>query len=124
VDSDIGYDNASLNDQFAIPGLSDSANAVLFYENYGWTARLAYNWRDEFLSGTRDGNGIANPVYTEEYSQLDAIVSYEFENGIALFAEAFNLTDEYLRLRSRVPEQVEYITQQGPRYGIGLRWTY
>ena len=124
VDSNISYDNASLNDQFAIPGLSDSANAVLFYENYGFTARLAYNWRDEFLSGTRDGNGIANPVYTEEYSQLDAIVSYEFDNGIILFAEAFNLTDEYLRLRSRVPQQVEYITQQGPRYGIGVRWTY
>ena len=124
VDSNIAYDNFSLNDQFAIPGLSNSANIVGFYEKDAWTARLAWNWRDEFLSGTQDGNRIANPLYTEEYSQLDAIVSYTFDNGITLFAEGFNLTDEYLRVHSRRPEQLEYITQQGPRYGVGIRWVY
>ncbi len=124
VDSNIEYDNFSLNDQFAIPGLSDSANVVAFYEKDAWTARVAWNWRDEFLSGTRDGNGIANPVYTEKYSQLDAIVSYTFDNGITLFAEGFNLTDNYLRQHSRAVQQVEYITQQGPRYGVGVRWVY
>jgi TonB-dependent receptor len=124
VDADIEYDNASLNDQFAILGLSDTANLVAFYDKNGWIARLAWNWRDEFLSGTADGNGIANPVYTDSYSQLDAIVSYTFENRITLFAEGFNLTDEYSRSFSRREEQVEFITQQGPRYGIGIRWTY
>jgi TonB-dependent receptor len=124
VDSNISYDNFSLNDQFAIPGLSNSANIVGFYEKDAWTARLAWNWRDEFLSGTQDGNRIANPLYTEEYHQLDAIVSYAFENGITLFAEAFNLTDEYLRVHSRRVEQLEYITQQGPRYGVGIRWAF
>ena len=35
--------------QFALTGLSDSANAVLMFEKFGLSARLAYNWRDEFL---------------------------------------------------------------------------
>ena len=125
VDSNIAYDNGSTNDQFAILGLSDSANAVLFYDKNGWIARLAYNWRDDFLAGTFDGNGIANPVYIEAYGQLDAIVSYTFgESGLTVFAEGFNLTDEYSRSFSRRSEQVEYVTALGPRYGIGLRWVY
>ena len=125
VDSNIAYDNGSTNDQFAILGLSDSANAVLFYDKNGWIARLAYNWRDDFLAGTFDGNGIANPVYIEAYGQLDAIVSYTFgESGLTVFAEGFNLTDEYSRSFNRRSEQVEYVTALGPRYGIGLRWVY
>jgi TonB-dependent receptor len=124
VDADIGYDDGSLDDQFAILGLSDSANVVGFYDKNGWIVRLAWNWRDEFLSGTVDGNGIPNPVYTEEYAQLDAIVSYTFGNGMTVFAEGFNLTDEYLRLHSRTEEQIEFVTQLGPRYGVGFRWVY
>jgi TonB-dependent receptor len=123
VDSDIAYDNASLNDQFAIEGLSDSANLIAFYDKNGWIARLAYNWRDEFLSNRFDGHG-ANPVYTDEYGQLDAIVSYSFENGVTLFAEGFNLTDEYLRVHGRADNQTLFVTQQGPRYGVGVRWVY
>ncbi|RPH95321.1 MAG: TonB-dependent receptor, partial [Lysobacterales bacterium] len=125
VDSNIAYDNASVDDQFAILGLSDSANAVLFFDKNGWIVRLAYNWRDEFLAGTADGNGIANPVYVEEYGQLDGIISYTFEEeGVTLFLEGFNLTDEYARTHSRRPEQVEYVTQLGSRYGMGLRWVF
>ena len=65
------------------------------------------------------------PLYTEEYGQLDAIVSYTFEKqGLTVFAEGFNLTDEYIRVRVRAPEQSAFVTQTGPRYGIGVRWTY
>jgi TonB-dependent receptor len=124
VDSDIAYDNASLQSQFAIEGLSDSANLVAFYDRNGWIARLAYNWRDDFLAARFDGNGLANPVYTEDYGQLDALVSYTFENGWTLFAEGFNLTDEYLRSYGRTLLQTQYVTQLGPRYGIGVRWTF
>ena len=123
VDSNIAYDNASLNDQFAVEGLSDSANLVAFYDKNGWIARLAYNWRDEFLSGRFDGWG-ANPLYTDEYGQLDAILSYTFDNGVTLFAEGFNLTDEYQRVHGRAPLQTTFVTQQGPRYGLGVRWVY
>ena len=125
VDSDIGYDNNSTEDQFAILGLSDSANLVGFYDKNGWIARLAWNWRDEFLANTGLGGiGQPNPTYTEEYQQLDGIVSYEFENGVTLFAEAFNLTDEYSRAVGRNPNMARFVTQTGRRYGLGVRWTY
>jgi TonB-dependent receptor len=123
VDSNLAYDNASLNDQFAIEGLSDSANLVAFYDKHNWIVRFAYNWRDEFLS-TRNFEG-ANPLYVDEYGQLDAIVSYTFErSGVSLFAEAFNLTDEYLRVHGRADQMTNFVTQTGPRYSVGVRWTY
>lgn len=122
VDSDLSYDNSSLSDQFAIDGLSDSANLVAFYDKNGWIARLAYNWRDEFLA-TRSFQG-PNPLYVEEYGQLDAIVSYTLENGVTVFAEGFNLTDEYQRLHGRGDLMTNFVTQTGPRYGVGVRWTY
>jgi TonB-dependent receptor len=125
VDSDIGYDNNSLDDQFAILGLSDSANVVAFYDKHGWIARLAWNWRDEFLANTGLGGlGQPNPTYTEEYQQLDGIVSYTFGNGVTLFAEAFNLTDEYARAVGRNSNMARFVTQTGRRYGLGVRWTY
>jgi TonB-dependent receptor len=122
VDSDLEYDNASLNDQFAIEGLSDSANLVAFYDKNGWIARLAYNWRDEFLS-TRSFEG-PNPLYVDEYAQLDGIVSYTFNNGFTVFVEGFNLTDEYIRVHGRGDLMTNFVTQTGRRYGVGVRWTY
>jgi len=124
VDADVRYNNGSLEDQFAILGLSDSANLVAFYDKHDWIVRLAWNWRDEFLQDTVDATGNPNPVYTEEYHQLDGLVSYTFDNGITLFAEGFNLTDEYLRLHGRRAEQLQYITKQGPRYALGVRWVF
>ena len=75
--------------QFALVGLSDSANAVLFYDKHGIQARLAYNWRDKFLNSSGGG---ANPTYTEAYGQLDGSASYEVRKGITVFAEGINLT--------------------------------
>ena len=50
----VGSQSTSLNPQdltnkFALTGLSNSANAVLFYDKHGIEARIAYNWRDHFL---------------------------------------------------------------------------
>ncbi|MEE4219227.1 MAG: TonB-dependent receptor [Xanthomonadales bacterium] len=124
VDSDIQYDNFSIGDQFAIEGLSDSYNLVGFYDKNGWIARLAYNWRDAFLSGRFDGGGNPNPLYTDEYGQLDGIVSYTMENGVTLFVEGFNLTDEYSRVFGRSELQTHFVTQLGRRYGVGARWNF
>jgi len=124
VDSDLAYDNASRDDQFAIEGLSDSANLVAFYDKNGWIARLAYNWRDEFLAGRFDGTGLPNPNYVEEYGQFDGIVSYTFDNNVTVFFEGFNLTNEYSRVHGRADLQTLFVTQTGARYGAGIRWTY
>ena len=52
-------------DQFALLGLSDTANVTLIYENYGFSARLAYNWRGTYLSNNSRG-GSRNPVFVKD----------------------------------------------------------
>jgi len=125
VDSNRKYNNFSTNDQFAIEGLSDSANVVGFYEKHDWQVRLAYNWRDEFLSSRSfPGWNGPNPLYTDAYGQLDAFVGYNVTAGFNVFVEAINLTDENQRLHGRADEQTVFITQTGPRYMIGARYTF
>jgi TonB-dependent receptor len=118
VNSGLKYDNQSLGEQFALEGLSDSANLVVFYENDSWQLRAAYNWRDKFLSGRFDGKG-PNPVYTEAYGQLDMNVQYKLSEGVTLHAEVINATNSIQRLHGRDPQQVLYVTQTGPRYMFG-----
>jgi TonB-dependent receptor len=123
VNSGLKYNNHLRNQQFALEGLSDAANVVAFYENFGWGVRLAYNWRDEFLASRFDGAG-ANPLYTEPYGQYDLNVSYQWGNNLTFQAEAINLTDEIQRIHGRTGTEAVFVTQTGPRYMIGARYKF
>jgi len=123
VNSGLKYDNNSIGEQFALEGLSDSANLVVFYENATWQLRGAYNWRDKFLSGRFDGKG-PNPVYTEAYGQLDIHTSYKLTGQLTLHAEVINANDGIQRLHGRAKEQALYVTQTGPRYMFGANYKF
>jgi len=123
VDSGLKYDNNSMGEQFALEGLSDSANLVVFYENDTWQVRAAYNWRDKFLSGRFDGKG-PNPVYTEAYGQLDINASYKLTERLTVHAEVINANDGVQRLHGRAKEQALYVTQTGPRYMFGANYKF
>jgi len=124
VDSNLAFDNHNRADQFAIEGLSDSANVVGFFEKNQWSVRAAYNWRDEFLAGRFDGTGLSNPVYTEPYGQFDLIGSYSPTDNLSFTVEVINLTNEIQRLHGRTEQEVLYVTQTGPRYMIGARYNF
>ena len=102
--------------QFALVGLSDSANAVLFYDKHGIQARLAYNWRQKFLSGSGP-----NPTYVESYGQLDGSASYEFRKGITAFVEGINLTGSSRRGHQRHVNNVTFVSPGYARYTAGVR---
>ena len=123
VDSGLRFNNSSLGEQFALPGLSDSANLVGIYENDKWTVRAALNWRDEFLSSTFDSAG-PNPIYQEAYKQVDLSIGYAFSDRLTVQFEAINLTDETQRSHGRTKNQVLYATQSGPRYMLGARYKF
>lgn len=123
VNSGLKYDNKSIGEQFALEGLSDSANLVVFYENDKWQVRAAYNWRDEFLSGRFDGKG-PNPVYTEAYGQLDVNASYKLTENLSVHAEVINANDGVQRLHGRAKEQVLYVTQTGRRFMFGANYKF
>jgi TonB-dependent receptor len=124
VSSPTTYDNANTNDQFAILGLSNSANLVGLFENQDWSVRVAYNWRGEFLASTVDGGGRASPVYTDAYGQTDISIGYTYNKNLSFQVEAINLTDSTQRQHGRTQAATLNVTQAGPRYMIGARYKF
>jgi TonB-dependent receptor len=121
VRGDAEFDNAANPNigQFALAGLSDSANAVVYYDKGGLQARVAYNWRDKFYAG-----GNPNPTYVEAYGQFDASISYEFIPGLTAYVEGINLTGEGRRGHRRNENMVTFAQPGFARYMGGVRFNF
>ncbi|MFZ2405700.1 MAG: TonB-dependent receptor, partial [Methylobacter sp.] len=69
-----------------------SYNLVGIYEKGPISARIAYNWRDTFLSGITNIVGVgALPIYTNGYGWLDASVGYRINEHFSFTLEGMNL---------------------------------
>lgn len=69
-----------------------SYNLIGMYEKGPFSARVAYNWRDTFLSGITNIVGVgALPVYTRSYGWLDASVGYRINEHFSFTIEGMNL---------------------------------
>lgn len=119
VDGDVEVDVAKVGTQHSLQGLSDSANLVAFYDKDGFQVRIAYNWRDDFLAAYGE-----EPTFVEDYAQVDISVSYEWNENLTLFVEGLNITDETQRLHGRYEEQLLSAQQFGPRYNVGMRYSF
>lgn len=124
VDGDVNYiiTGSPTTTQFALTGLSDSANLALMYENYGVSARLAYNWRDKFLENPAFASN--EPQFTEAYSQLDFNVSYELTDNFTVSFEGLNILEEDTRQYARTEQQLTRLEILGARYALGARYSF
>lgn len=121
VKSDTQFDNTLRYTvpQFAVNGVSNSANAVLYYDKKGLQARVAYNWRAGFLSGYG-----FDPYYIESYGQFDASASYEIRKGLTVFAEGINITNADRRGHQRNNQTVFFAAPGYARYAAGVRFGF
>lgn len=122
--------------QMPLEQLSENAyNIVGMYEKDGFSARLAYTWRSEYLI-TWGGNGFDPdfnfgdsgkarlPVYNDDYGQLDASISYTFLDNYTVTAEATNLLKEKtvgIIDQNAAGDHVAYSYAQDARFAVGLR---
>jgi len=121
VNADPGQDPNE--NQFALVGLSDTANLTFIYENYGWSARIAYNWRDTFLNATNQG-GSRSPQYTDAYGQWDFSVSYTWNDRWQFQLEGINVTGEDSLQYRRKERMVVWAYELDPRYTLGVRYRF
>ena len=124
VNGDATFDNTQPYrvPQFALVGLSDSANAVVYYDKGPFQTRVAWNWRDDFLAGYSQNP--TNPFYRDEYWQIDASASYEFDLGLTVFAEAINITGEDLKGYRRSENNTFFAYRGAPRFAAGVRFSW
>lgn len=92
-----------------LEGMSpDSYNFALLYEKYGISARMAYNWRSEYLYTTSAAN-VNRPMWAGDYGQWDGSVFYSLTPKVKVGIQATNIGRDiaYTRVSSDVAKPLE-----------------
>jgi TonB-dependent receptor len=116
-----GFNPLVIGSQFALPGLSKSYNLVGFWEKYGGQVRVAYTWRDKYLTALSQGQGPNEPVYVAAYGQLDMSASYNINPHLTVFFDGINLTSSNILQYGRYSEQFLLATEGAARLQLGIR---
>ena len=106
---------ANTSTNFALTGLGNSQNFIVFYEKGPVGVRFAYNYRDTFLSGT------APITYTKAYGQLDAQASYKVMDNVLLTFAVANITNAVQQTYDRYVNELDSLNEFGRRYSAGVR---
>jgi TonB-dependent receptor len=116
---------------FALPGQSDTNyNATIFYEDHGFTARLTYRYRSEWLDETETGAVFEKDggVYWAPQNRLDASFRYDLEGltgqKASLFLDLNNITDESDMRYTSEPWNVNQVESFGKRFIGGVRYSF
>lgn len=112
-----GTERLNILDGTVLPyaGLSkNSYNVALWYDLGKINARLAYNYRDRFYTGTNDVSG--NPNFQEKTGFLDAKFQYRYNDNITFSIEGKNLTDQAQTTDAGDLFRVNELAWSGRRY--------
>lgn len=107
-----------------LPGTSDTIyNAALFYEKFGFSARLNYSYRDEWISPIEDPEEVWG-----EMERLDAQLTYTLPMDLSgaeasVYASFNNLTDE-TDVRFAGNGTINQAESFGFHYLLGVRVNY
>ena len=96
--STLGAEQSPFAGGLPLAGVSKhTVNAVAFYEKGPVSARVAYNWRSDFLQTPRDVIFPFSPIYGESTGQLDGSIFFTVSKQLKLGVQGVNLLDEVTR---------------------------
>jgi iron complex outermembrane recepter protein len=99
-------------------------NIVLFYEKYGIDARLAYDYRGQYISGFATPNVAGIYEIAKPANKLDLSVGYDINPHFTVVVQATNLTGannlSYWG-RTDIPQNVEFIDRT---WSLGARFRF
>ncbi len=108
------------------PGTSKQIfNSSLYYEKYGLSARISYQYRSDWLD-TLGGFGTAggDDEFRKGYDNLDISLRYALTDNFTLFADLNNLTNaQYIAFQGTRDRPTE-VEQIGRRYLGGVRFSF
>jgi TonB-dependent receptor len=110
----------------AFPGTSDTIiNASLYYEKYGLSARVSYQYRTDWLDTLGGlGTGGTGDEFRDGYDNLDVSIRYKLTDNFTLFADLSNLTDAVYTAYIGNEGQPTEVEQIGRRYLFGVRFGF
>lgn len=109
-----------------LPGLSETVwNATLYYERYGFSARVATRARSKYIGEVTNFANDRSLKYVKGDQITDAQLGYEFSGrleGLSLLLQVNNLTDEpYIAYAVTETRQQDY-QQYGRQYLLGVNY--
>ena len=96
-------------------------NLQVYWEKFGFTARVGINYIDEFV---REWGGLAGAVTTNDATRVDAQVSYRLNKHLSLYVEGKNLTEEKKRWYNNTPSRPEELEYRGWDGIAGVRFRF
>lgn len=103
-----------------VPGVSENSfNGSLFYENDHISARIAYNWRSEWI-----GVGAAQAVRNDDYQQWDASVVWHAMENLDISLEGVNLTNEVIQSYDTNYDLTQNTIEFGSRYYLSASYKF
>ena len=96
-------------------------NAQLYWEKFGFTARVAANFIDEFV---RTAGGLTSFSINNKATRYDASVSYRVNKRFSIYVEGRNLTDEVSSWYATTPGRPEDYTFTGAIYTGGIKFRF
>ena len=117
-ESEIEFNGETINT--LLPGQSrTSYNLIGYYEKGPFSTRLAYSWRDKFLSSVRGSN--RRNDFTDSFGTLDANVQYAISDRLTLTIDAINLLGEEFRQFAETRDRVLTFQETGRFVLFGIR---
>ncbi|QFU06964.1 Colicin I receptor precursor (plasmid) [Pseudoalteromonas sp. THAF3] len=103
-----------------VPGVSENSfNGSLFYENDHISARIAYNWRSEWI-----GVGAAQAVRNDDYQQWDASIVWHAMENLDISLEGVNLTNEVIQSYDTNYGLTQNTIEFGSRYYLSASYKF
>ncbi len=92
-------------------------NIIGYYENYGFSARLAYTFRSHFFVGLDRSTA----EYQDDTGNLAASLGYRINNNLTLTFDVLNLNDPTLKYYGANTDQPRAFYKNGRQYYAGVR---
>ncbi|WP_304272572.1 TonB-dependent receptor [Caulobacter segnis] len=102
----------------------NSFNVIGLYEKGPVSARIAYNWRSRYLDQTTGSGANGQAQYAKPYASLDASISYDINEHVAVSFDAVNLNNRMNVLYIGTPAAPLQYQLNDRRYGFAVRVTY
>ncbi len=93
-------------EEFPLQGLSKhQINITPFIDIGGFSARASYNWRSRYLLTLRDVITPFDPIFQEDFGQLDASITYAITDNIKVGIQGYNLLNSVTKTSAAVEDQ-------------------
>lgn len=109
----------------SLPGTSDYIfNASIFWEKFGFTARLNFQQRSEWITSV--ALAVSQPLdsYRDEGRNLSGSLKYQINDAFSVRFDGKNLTDERRRTFNNDPDNLLEIFAYGRSYSLTFNYAY